>query len=620
MKKKGLLWLLASAFMLCLTYTSCDELLEEEDLEEEEQKQNQNDDKKGLNAYLPAEFAQKTVAAWYMLTDVQSEKTKVEAVFLFEDSTFVMTVAKYYSESDGRKPEYKIDATGRYLLAEGGDFDNGTASVVTSEGEQFEVKIEAGKMYAKDEVFTRMNNKFLPGIIDINNGGDDGNKDVNELLDYLKARYGNKTVTAYYVCVDAAPAEIRSEAIFLFDDDSMAIAELKIFPEDTETHPGEFYIHQVGTYELTEGDYTNGKLTLMPKDQRPIEVEIQNGVLHLYNQDYYKDGIIKNDGGDNGGDGDDNGGDGDDNGQVSYDGSAAYLPSKYAKLEVSAWFAYKVSVKEASKTIAAFFFKDGSMVLTDVEVYNNGNAPQRNILMEAHYELQKQSDFENGSVSIILSNGSTTPASIADGKLTLNGETFGKQDNSKLPNPSDANGGEDGGSDGGDKPNGGEDGGADGDDKPNGDGDDKPNGGDDASGGGVDGGDDSGTVQYNGDVVAYLPADYAGKTIAAWYTYTDKQSQSIKILAVFLFTDKTLVVTKSKVYSTADGRPAEYGIEDSGTYEMVGRSDYTQGTANVTTNKGEFEVNMNNGVLTSQAFEETFTIQDVKDAPAPMKK
>ena len=76
MKKKGLLWLLASAFMLCLTYTSCDELLEEEDIEEEEQKQ--NDDKKGLDAYLPAEYAQKKLAAWYMLTDVQSEKTRLK--------------------------------------------------------------------------------------------------------------------------------------------------------------------------------------------------------------------------------------------------------------------------------------------------------------------------------------------------------------------------------------------------------------------------------------------------------------------------------------------------------------------------------------------------------------
>lgn len=455
---------MASAFMLCLTYTSCDELPEEEDIEEQKQNQNQNqnNDLKGLVAYLPTDYAQKNLAAWYMLTDVKTEKSKVEAVFLFEDSTFVMTIATYYPESANQNPEYIIDATGIYVLAEGGDFDNGKASVIPAKGDPFEVEIKDGKLYAKDEIFTRMTDKLLFSVIDVNNGGDNGNKDVNDVLKYLEARYGNKTVTAYYVCVDAAPGEIRSEAIFLFDDDSMAIAELKVFPEDTEAHPGEFYIHQVGTYELTQGDYTNGVLKLMPKDQNPIVVEIQNGVLHLYNQDYYKDGIIKN----NGGDGDDNGGDGDDNG---------------------------------------------------------------------------------------------------------------------------------------------------------GDGDDNGGDGDDASGGGADGGDDSGTVQYNGDAVAYLPVDYADKTIAAWYTYTDKQSQSIKILAVFLFTDKTLVVTKSKVYSTADGRPAEYGIEASGTYEMVGRSDYTQGTANVTTNKGEFEVNMNNGVLTSQAFEETFTMQDKDKAPTPMK-
>ena len=602
MKKKGLLWLLASAFMLCLTYTSCDELPEEEDIEEQKQNQNQNqnNDLKGLVAYLPTDYAQKNLAAWYMLTDVKTEKSKVEAVFLFEDSTFVMTIATYYPESANQNPEYIIDATGIYVLAEGGDFDNGKASVIPAKGDPFEVEIKDGKLYAKDEVFTRMTDKLLFSVIDVNNGGDNGNKDVNDVLKYLEARYGNKTVTAYYVCVDAAPGEIRSEAIFLFDDDSMAIAELKVFPEDTEAHPGEFYIHQVGTYELTQGDYTNGVLKLMPKDQNPIVVEIQNGVLHLYNQDYYKDGIIKNNGGDgddNGGDGDDNGGDGDDNGQVSYDGSAAYLPSKFAKLEVSAWYAFKVSAKEASKTIAAFFFADGSMALTDVEVYNNGNAPSRKILMEAHYELQKQSDFDNGTVSIILSNGNSTPASIVEGKLTLNGETFGKQDNSKLPNPSDANGG---------------------DDKPNGDGDDKPNGGDDASGGGADGGDDSGTVQYNGDAVAYLPSDCANKTIAAWYMLKEEKDQSIRVEAVFLFTDNSLVVTKTKVYSVADGRQPEHDIIASGTFTMGERDTYRQGVADVTLSEGgKMQVPINNGVLTAKG--ENFTIQDNSAAPRPTK-
>lgn len=43
MKKNGLLWLMASALMLCLTYTSCDELPEEEDINKEEQKQDGDD-------------------------------------------------------------------------------------------------------------------------------------------------------------------------------------------------------------------------------------------------------------------------------------------------------------------------------------------------------------------------------------------------------------------------------------------------------------------------------------------------------------------------------------------------------------------------------------------------
>ena len=123
MKKIKILAMLIATYMFSMTFTSCD------------QKDKLDSDLNGnaSNAYLPIEYADKQVEAWYMYTDQGSDKTKIEAVFLFEDSTLVVTKVKIYSKADGRGPEYGISATGRYVITQG-DFSNGKADVVTGEG------------------------------------------------------------------------------------------------------------------------------------------------------------------------------------------------------------------------------------------------------------------------------------------------------------------------------------------------------------------------------------------------------------------------------------------------------------------------------------------------------
>ena len=616
---------MAAALTLGLTYTSCDELAE--DLEETEKEAQKDDDasKVSPKAYLPIAYADKTVAAWYMLTDQEENKTRFEAVFLFEDSTLVVTKAKYYT--DGRDPEYAINATGRYSLKEG-DFTNGKAIGYTSDGKTFNVEIKDCKLTTEqgEEVYIKMSNDLIPKAIEVIKGGDNGdnngdNKQLNELLAYLSDEYGEKEIGAWYLDINNADQEFEQEAIFLFKDMSAVVMELKVFGEATGMQP-EFYVKFKGSYEITQGDYQNGTFKFTSTEMN-FDATVREGKLAVFNRAYtrqaYGDYKPDNGGDDNqGGDNKPDGGNdkpqgGDDNQQGGVDAGMAYLPIAYANVPVEAWYSSTTGVEQVSKTVAVFFFTDKRMVMTDIEVYSNGNSPYCTILMEGSYELQKQSDFENGgSVKIITNNGRSTEASVNKGQLTLNGETFTKQDNSKLPDPYDPNGGND-------KPNGGDDGGNDKPDGEGGDGNDKPDGGDDNGGADNQGGDDeSGSVQYNGDAVPYLPSDYADKTIAAWYMLTDKESQSIRIEAVFLFTDNTLVVTKNKVYSTADGRDPEKKPIASGTYELVGRSIYTQGTANVTLSDGStMEVAINNGVLT--AMNEEFTKQDNSTAPQPTK-
>ena len=111
-------------------------------------------------AYLPASYADKTLDAWYMLKDEDDDKIKIEAIFLFNDNTLVVTNSKVYSVEDGREPEKKINAEGTFTITSG-DYDNGTADVDAA-GMQFEVTITDGVLFAMEEEFIKQDNADAP--------------------------------------------------------------------------------------------------------------------------------------------------------------------------------------------------------------------------------------------------------------------------------------------------------------------------------------------------------------------------------------------------------------------------------------------------------------------------
>lgn len=111
-------------------------------------------------AYLPASYAEKTLDAWYMLKEADEDKIKIEAVFLFNDSTLVVTNSKVYSVEDGREPEKEINAEGTFTITSG-DYTNGTADVDAA-GMQFEVTITDGVLYAMEEEFIKQDNADAP--------------------------------------------------------------------------------------------------------------------------------------------------------------------------------------------------------------------------------------------------------------------------------------------------------------------------------------------------------------------------------------------------------------------------------------------------------------------------
>ena len=130
------------------------------DAAEEEKENGESGFATEAEAYLPASYADKTLDAWYMLKDEDSDKIKIEAVFLFNDNTLVVTSSKVYSVEDGREPEKKINAEGTFTITSG-DYDNGTADVDAA-GMQFEVTITDGVLSAMDAEFIKQDNADAP--------------------------------------------------------------------------------------------------------------------------------------------------------------------------------------------------------------------------------------------------------------------------------------------------------------------------------------------------------------------------------------------------------------------------------------------------------------------------
>ncbi len=111
-------------------------------------------------AYFPNAYAEKTLAAWYSLTETDEDKIKIEAIFLFDDNTLIKTTSKVYSEADGREPSDELEAEGEFAITSG-DYDNGAAHVKAGEME-FDVTISDGVLSAMGAEFIKQDNADLP--------------------------------------------------------------------------------------------------------------------------------------------------------------------------------------------------------------------------------------------------------------------------------------------------------------------------------------------------------------------------------------------------------------------------------------------------------------------------
>ena len=187
---------MAAALMLSMSFTSCEEL---EGLIDDEKESTDN------QAFFPNTYRQRTVAAWYSLTEKEENGTRIEAVFLFDDNSFVTTKSRTYT--DGRSQERKILAEGDYTLE--GDYENGIAEVkINGAPEPMTVEIKDGKMLAMGETFTKQNNKKVPKPSEESEGGQGGEGQGgegqggqggdNHIEAFFPTDFSAKTVSAWY--------------------------------------------------------------------------------------------------------------------------------------------------------------------------------------------------------------------------------------------------------------------------------------------------------------------------------------------------------------------------------------------------------------------------------------
>ncbi|MBR5707380.1 MAG: hypothetical protein IKX55_07430 [Bacteroidaceae bacterium] len=549
-----------------------------------------------VQAFFPKSYAGQSIAAWYSYSGSDSgdgiEMKYVAAVYFFVDGRYVATSCVSVTSPNGQSYQRTIGGEGTYRILEG-DLNTGKVSITYDKDKSMTVEIEDGQLKVIDTedggitIYFKQDNTKVPEPtepIGGNDGGDQGGDDQgdSDIPAFFPKGYDKNNVVAWYSFTESNPAETRVEAIFLFNDNTFIRTERKVHSQ--ENMQEERYIWYRGSYSFVSAvNYSNGSANIILDGGVLYNMTITDGCLVWeYNRDkVFKKRDLKdipdplleptdgnNQGGDNGGD----------------DDSDANL---------SAWYTQILNMNGKDYELAIILLDDNTIVFTRTQVPDDsGLLWMTEIVAKGKYSILS-GDLANGTILVYM-YGEESHFTVENGVVKENKETFVegefiKQDNSKYTGPTDF--GDDEGYD-----DGGDDGGDDGDD---------------------DGDDDGGEGGYIGEIQPYLPAQYAEKTVAAWYVTADIDNSKVKIESVFLFTDNTLVKTTSKFYSVSDGRDPEYKIEGEGHYELK-EGDYSNGVASVVLSNGQtMTVEIVDGLM--MAMDEYFAKQDNADLPDPIK-
>lgn len=576
MRRISFLSIIASALLLSLSFTSCEEL---EGLMDDEKESTDN------KAFFPNAYSQRTVAAWYSLTEKEESGTRIEAVFLFDDNSFVTTKSKTYT--DGRSQERKILAEGDYTLT--GDYENGTAEVrINGAPDPMTVTIENGKMLAMGETFTKQNNKKVPKASEESEGGQggeggeggggQGGQGGNDHIEaFFPADFSAKTVSAWYSeagKMQEQGYDMKYNASIYFFTDGIFVATAHTVIDGPQGPVTNKVISISGEYTILKGDFTNGTIKLKGSDGKEVTVELKEGKLTYVEVDGKYTIYVKQDNSkvpqpskpDN-------------NGQQGGDGSdvSAFFPSSYAGKLLLVWYKYVEVEENSTRVEAVFLFADGTFVTTKHKVYSkeDGRSPKREIIAEGAYSLIS-GDYQDGVLRAILANGETMDITIENGIMKAKDENLAMQDATELPEPSDP------------------------------------------TNNGQQGGEGQGGEDQGNEVPAFFPKAYADKTVVAWYSFSEGEKGETRVEAVFLFENNVVIVTENKVFSEEFGMGPERYIKSVGSYKLR-EGDYENGLGLVELSEvGQHQVKIAEGVLTVDGLYGEYIKRALADIPDPL--
>ena len=405
-------------------------------------------------AFFPSAYADKNVAAWYMLTAKRDNKTRIEAVYLFTDNTLVVTKHNIYTKEDGRSPERSITAEGTYQITEG-DYTTGMASVILSDSDRtsFEVVIENGMLFAMGESFSIQDNSKVPAPQQPTGKNDQGGNNQGGEGDGIEAFFpkdcAGKSVNAWYSYSDTIfydGYDIKYIASIYFFEDHTYVSTVNSIVTSHDFSRQECKVSQTGTYELVEGDFSTKdyKIKLIPSAGKTVTVEVSNGKFKEVDVESGEERIFtiqnnnnipapseptNNQGGNNQGDCD----------------VPAYFPSSYAEKTVVAWYSYNHSNSDGTIVEAVFLFGDNSLIVTEHWVPSQqGMHAEFNVLTRGSFSFKTDVDYSNGSADVILEGGRKINITITDGCLVVEydkDKLYYRQNLNDIPDPFDPNGG-----------------------------------------------------------------------------------------------------------------------------------------------------------------------------------
>lgn len=280
MKISGLMSFFAAALMLGMACVSCDK----EEKEVEKADVIQPEDNSGdtlvweVEAFLPSFCADKTVAAWYSVYSENDSRKKIEAVFLFTDSTVVVTKSRVYSQEDGRDPTREVMHEGTYQVLEG-DFDNGALQILLPGGVSLRARISDGELTLMAVSYVRQDIAGIPAstqMTDVFNG---------KIQAYLPAFTIEINYAAWYQYVVQDEQKTKIEAIFLATDSLMLYTRSVFYTSGREPA---YELLSIGRYVITEGDFTTGKMDLKFSEIESYDVTVTDGQMPIQDKTFIK--------------------------------------------------------------------------------------------------------------------------------------------------------------------------------------------------------------------------------------------------------------------------------------------------------------------------------------------